>query len=115
MRRRLPSETDKAMRLDRNGYTKTAKQIKEAVEKETRRRWRAMLIKVKSRLEDAFSEEHVSPEEKSEAFYDNFALDMVTPDGLTVRQYVIPDIEAMKQVGAMSRNGNGVRLLEGAR
>lgn len=93
MSRNLPSAQDRKMSRDTKGYTRTAKQTEAAVDKETRRRWRAMLLKVKVRLEDAFSEEHVTPEEKARAFYDNFGMDVVLPGNRTLAHVVLPQIE----------------------
>jgi hypothetical protein len=65
----------------------------DAVGQEQRRRWRALLLCIKAKLE--------SVESKIETFEEAFLAHVVMPDGLTVGQHAAPRIAAVYKGGEM--------------
>jgi hypothetical protein len=68
-------------------------QLKAAVDGETRRRWRVLLIRLKVKFETVESE--------WELFDEEFLPNMLLPDGKTVGQWMQPQLEQAYLSGAM--------------
>lgn len=89
----LPPLAD--FRLDRRSYVRTATAQKSAHEQEIRRRWRALALAIKAKLEVVDSE--------IATFEQEFAIHTVLPDGSTVAERLMPTIEKAYETGKMPR------------
>jgi hypothetical protein len=87
----IPPITDKAFRLTASGRERTKPSIADAHAQELRRRWRALLLTIKAKLE--------SVESGIETFEHAFMGNIVMPDGRTVAQHVTPKIEEAYETG----------------
>lgn len=82
--------------VPQEGVTKDSKgwrMGKDACEKEIRRRWRCLLIAIKSKLECI--------ESGISSFEDEFLANIVLPNGMTVGQEMLPQINASYRDGKM--------------
>lgn len=79
----LPPLSD--FRLDRRSYARSATAQKAAWEQETRRRWRALALAIKAKLEVVESE--------IATFEEEFAVHTVLPDGSSVGEWLLPQVE----------------------
>lgn len=68
------------------GRTRSKAQIEAALEQETRRRWRALALAIKAKLEVV--------ETGISSFEEEFLAHIVLPDGRTVAQMVVPEVAA---------------------
>lgn len=91
----LPTSRDDSIRLNGWGYEKTNLQIGKALEQETRRRWRALALVIKAKLEAVSSGIAV--------FDDEFLAYFVLPNGTTVGEWSRPQLEAMTSGKKMPR------------
>lgn len=80
-------------RVDRRGYLRKEPAMKTAHEQEIRRRWRALALAIKAKLEVVDSE--------IATFEQEFAIHTVLPDGSTVAERLMPTIEEAYESGAM--------------
>lgn len=88
MRLPLPNKGDKSFAYTPSGrWRRTQKSRDEAFDQEMRRRWRALCLVVKAKLEAVQS--GISTIEQEFLPY------IVAPNGLTIGQMVIPKLEAM--------------------
>ena len=79
--------------VDSRGYARTATQKQTAAEAETRRRWRALALAIKAKLEVVAT--------GIATFEDEFAANIVLPDGRTVGEWLGPQIEQAYASGTM--------------
>jgi len=89
----MPTEKDDAIRLNGWGYEKTEKQIQAALDQETRRRWRALALVIKAKLEAVQSGIAV--------FEDEFLAYFVLPSGVTMGEWARPQLEEASRTGRM--------------
>lgn len=71
-------------RVDGRGYARSATSIDKAVEAEHRRRWRALALAIKAKLEVV--------ETGISTFEEEFLAHIVLPDGSTVGEFVSPQV-----------------------
>lgn len=86
----LPSLGDKELRRSTPNATRNA------VAQEERRRWRALLLAVKAKLE--------SVESKIETFEEAFMAHVVLPDGKTAGEWLKPQLAIAYESGSMPQN-----------
>jgi hypothetical protein len=95
----MPDRKDPKIRLSGRGYERSVRQIDDAVEGEERRRWRALLLVIKAKLE--------SVESGIETFEQAFLANVVIPgSGETIGEWAAPQIAA-----AYARGSNLPRML----
>lgn len=87
-------------KFDRNRRLRTERQRENAREAEERRRWRALCLVIKAKLE--------AVESQISTFEREFLADVVLPNGETVAGWVVPQIEAVYKSGAMPRSIAGL-------
>lgn len=87
----LPAMEDFA--LDPSRRRRPAHQVKPAYEKELRRRWRSLLLTIKSKF--------VSVEEGVEVFETAFLGQIVMPNGQTIEEWALPQVRDMYLSGRM--------------
>lgn len=80
----LPVRNDKSITHTEKNRARTAQQVERSYDAEVRRRWRALLLVIKARLE--------SSETGITTFEEEFALFTVLPTGQTVAEIVMPAI-----------------------
>ncbi len=95
----LPSENDENFQKTPTGRSRKSKTINETIAQETRRRWRALALSIKAKLETV--ETGITQFEKE------FLAHIVLPSGRTVAEETIPAIEEAY------RTGKAVALLPG--
>ncbi len=83
------------------GIRRKASAIEPAIRQEERRRWRSLLLQIKAKFEAIASE--------SETFDEAFLPHIMLPDGKTVAEFMVPQIEEAYASGRMP-----LRLLGGA-
>lgn len=81
----MPDRSSKEIALTPTGKKRSESEIAKAFEQAIRQRWRALALVIKAKLE-AVEAEIVS-------FDDEFAMHMVLPNGQTVREVVLPELE----------------------
>lgn len=90
----LPMPTREEMRKNPDsGRLRTTLQIDAAMEQETKRRWRSLLLMIKAKLEGIDS--------GIVTFEDEFAMHFVMPDGRTVGETILPAIEQGYALGTV--------------
>ena len=89
----LPIPDPKAFALSPAGRRRTKASMEEAHAQEIRRRWRALALAIKAKLEVCAS--------GIASFEDEFLAYTVLPDGKTVGQWAAPQIEAATATGKM--------------
>jgi hypothetical protein len=89
----LPTETDPMVALTPSGKQRSAAQLGEELAKETRRRWRSLLLVLKAKL-TAVSD-GISTLERE------FLADVVLPDGRTAGEFLAPQIALAYTDGTM--------------
>jgi len=89
----LPTATDKSIKYDRRGYSRTPSALDTALAQADRQRWRALLLVIKAKLE--------SVENAIASFEEEFLAHIVLPDNRTVGEYVLPAIERMYATNRM--------------
>lgn len=97
----LPMPTEADVKRDRSGNYVQPKFWKGRVEAETRRRWRSLLLSIKAKL--------VTVADGISTVEDEFMAHIVLPNGLTVGEWMTPQIESAYRSGGMPP------LLEGPR
>lgn len=75
----------------------SAELVTKRMEAETRRRWRVLFLRVKTRLDLVFDEADL--EEREEMFRHEFLADTQTPDGPTVAEWMEPQVAEAYKVG----------------
>jgi hypothetical protein len=75
------------------GRSRTTIQAKAAYEQEIRRRWRALLLAIKAKLE--------AVESAIATFEEEFLAHIVMPDGATVADHLLPQIEQAYATGKL--------------
>jgi hypothetical protein len=88
---RLPSLEDDEIKYDGRGYYREQSARRNAQEKEIRRRWRAMALVVKAKLE--------AVESGLMTFEEEFLAHLVLPDGSTVGETAVPAIAEAYETG----------------
>lgn len=81
----MPSPDDDAIRLTPKRQRRSPAQITSALEQEERRRWRALALAIKAKLEVVESE--------IATFEEEFLAHILLPDGSTVGSQVLPAVE----------------------
>lgn len=89
----LPSPDDKEFRTSPGGRARDVQAVRKACEAEIRRRWRALNLAIKAKLE--------SVETGIATFEEEFMAHIVMPDGHTVAEHLIPKIDAAYRSGGM--------------
>lgn len=93
----LPKREDFAINKKLNHWNKGYRRTKDATDRlwqsELRRRWRALLLVIKAKLE--------SVESGVETFDEAFMAQVMLPDGSTVGQFMAPQIQASYENGGM--------------
>jgi len=89
----LPLGTDAEIERDGRNHKRTKLEIEKAVEKETRRRWRALGLVIKAKLEAVSS--------GIALFDDEFLAYMVLPTGESFGEWARPQIEGLAKGGKM--------------
>lgn len=89
----LPQVDDPEFYRDGRGTVRTPTQRRSAQEKEIRRRWRALALVVKAKLE--------AVESGLVTFEEEFLAHLVLPDGSTVGETAVPAIEQAYATGEM--------------
>ena len=82
-----------AYRFTKTRVRRSDAAAKNAMEAEVRRRWRALLLVIKAKLE--------AVETGIVSFEEEFAAHIVLPDGTTVAQHVIPAIQRAYETGVI--------------
>lgn len=89
----IPFPSEGELRLTPTGLRRSAAQVRQARDKELRRRWRAMALVVKAKLE--------AVESGIVTFEDEFLPHIVLPDGSTVGDWMQPQVERAYETGQM--------------
>lgn len=90
----VPLPTDPAeFRRTKGGQTRTSRQMEAALEAEVRRRWRALLLCLKGKLE--------AVESGITTFEEEFLAHLVLPSGATVGQAFAPELARADEAGVM--------------
>jgi hypothetical protein len=89
----MPDRTDREFVRTPTGRARSQVQIDAAYDQSVRSRWRALLLVIKAKLE-AVATGIVS-------FEDEFAMHVVLPNGSTVGEWVLPQVERAYQSGEM--------------
>jgi hypothetical protein len=89
----FPPADDRAFRYTAAGYLRGPRQQKEAYEQERRRRWRALILVLKAKLE-AVESGILSLEEA-------FFADLVLPTGQTLSEWFAPQLQRLYETGAL--------------
>ncbi len=90
----LPDKEDRAItHTPGRGLVRSPKQQEEAYEQAVRQKWRALALVVKAKLE--------AVESGISIFEREFFSDIVLPDGRTVGDYVLPQVEESYRSGIM--------------
>lgn len=89
----MPTSDDRAMSLNRWGRKIPGGQVQKRIEQEARRRWRALALVIKAKLEAVSSGIAV--------LEDEFLAYMVLPSGGTVGEWARPQIAAAYESGKM--------------
>lgn len=89
----MPHPDDAEFKLDARKNLRTPEQRKKAAEAEERRRWRALLLAIKAKLEVV--------ESGIATFDEEFLAHVVLPDGGTVGQWIAPQIDEAYERGVM--------------
>jgi hypothetical protein len=92
----LPEANSKLITHKPNGTKRTGRQREQAVEQETRRRWRVLLLLIKAKLE--WVELGMSTVQKE------FLADINLPDGTTLGQWAAGQIHTAIEAGRMPTN-----------
>ncbi len=93
----IPDRKDPEIRMTPGGKLRTKIQIEEAWEQEMRRRWRAMALVVKAKLE--------AVESGIADFSDEFLAYTMLPSGRTIGQELKPKLDHIAKTGEMPRLG----------
>ena len=88
-----PERSESVISSSPSGKPRPAHAIPEAIAAEHRRRWRALLLIVTAKLELVASGDS--------DFEDEFLSRLMLPDGTTVREWMVPQIDAAYQTGRM--------------
>ncbi len=88
-----PDRSESVISSYPSGKPRPSHAIPEAIAAEHRRRWRALLLIVKAKLELVASGDS--------DFEDEFLSRLMLPDGTTVREWMVPQIDAAYQTGRM--------------
>lgn len=90
----LPNKEDREITHKPNGWQKrTLKQIEVAYEQAVRQRWRAFTLVIKAKLE--------AVESGITEFEEEFLAHIVLPNGSTIGQFMIPQIDETYRLGKM--------------
>jgi hypothetical protein len=89
----LPDPDDPEFRRTPTGQQRNADGAKRAHEAETRRRWRALALAIKAKLE--------AVETGVTTFDEEFLAHLVLPDGSQVAQRLLPELEKAWKAGTM--------------
>lgn len=89
----MPDADDRVVTHTPTGLRRDRAQIQSALEAEARRRWRALALAIKAKMEVVAS--------GIATFEEEFAAHVVLPDGSTVGEWLQPQIEAAYTSGAM--------------
>lgn len=89
----MPTSSEKAMSLNRWGRKIPDGQVQKRIDQEARRRWRALALVIKAKLEAVASGIAV--------LEDEFLAYMVLPNGRTVGEWAAPQIAAAYDSGKM--------------
>jgi hypothetical protein len=90
---RMPGPDDDDIRFSPAGRTRTVVQAEKALEQEARRRWRALGLVIKAKLE--------AVESGLVSFEDEFLAHILLPDGTTVADHTGPALEQTYATGEM--------------
>jgi len=82
-------------KLDRRGWNRTDKSTKEFQLQEIRRRWRALTLAIKAKLE--------AVESGITTFEREFLAHIMLPNGKDAGEFLIPQIESAKESGKMPK------------
>lgn len=93
MELRLPDPQSPAFRYTANNRLRSENSAREAYEQATRQQWRAFALVIKAKLEWVESGQSTLERE--------FLADIVLPDGSTVGQWTLPQVEKAYLTGAM--------------
>lgn len=100
----IPSPEDPEFRTTPSGRTRDAASRRAACEAEERRRWRAMALAIKAKLE--------AVETGITTFEDEFMAHIVLPDGSTVAEHVAPAIRRAYAAGSIAPFIPSVKAIE---
>lgn len=89
----MPQATDKDMRQDRRGFERSPSAVQSAMDKEKRRRWRALCLCIKAKLESVAT--------GIETFEESFMAHVVLPNGQTMTEHARPLIHQAYESGTM--------------
>ena len=89
----LPLPPRKGFLVDARGSSRSAAQVEAAIAKATRQRWRALALTIKAKLEAA--------ECGISTFESEFLAHIVLPNGKTMGEVALPQIEQAYQTGDM--------------
>ena len=89
----MPDRLDPDFQLTPTGKTRNTDTAAKEWEKATRQRWRALALVVKAKLE--------AVESDISTFEHEFMANVVLPDGITVGEFMTPQIEVAYQRGEM--------------
>lgn len=89
----MPEKDDPEFKTTPTGKSRSVGSMNEAYEQEVRRRWRALLLVIKSKLESIAS--------GIETFDQAFMPHLLLPDGRTMSEWAGPQIEQAYMSGAM--------------
>ncbi len=89
----LPKADDPEFRTNGRGFPRKPAERETAAQAENRRRWRALLLAIKAKLEVV--------ESGIATFEEEFAAHVVLPDGSTVGQWLAPQLAEVYESGQM--------------
>lgn len=92
---KLPAE--RGYRRDPRGRPRKPAQVQSYVEAEHRRRWRALFLIIKAKLE------LVAASERDDAFDREFLCDIMLPNGQVAGDVLVPQVAASYETGAMPK------------
>jgi hypothetical protein len=89
----MPQASDSDMQKDRRGHRRSPSETQNAIEKEKRRRWRALCLCIKAKLESVAT--------GIETFEESFMAHVILPNGQTVAEHAQPLIAKAYESGEM--------------
>lgn len=89
----MPDRSERRFTVDGRNRRRTETGIRSAYDQEVRRLWRALLLVIKAKLESARS--------GITTFEEEFLAHVVLPDGSTVGEHLVPQLEQAYSTGRM--------------
>lgn len=98
MRIPLPNPDDRQYAYKRPYVRRSQAELRNAIEKETRRRWRVLLLMLKAKLEAAHDDSGMATVDTEFGAY------LMLPTGQTVAEWLAPQLDEVYETGRMPRD-----------